>query len=304
MKEKWQKILSVATFVLLVFCVIRIMRLETDIANLKNTVNNAQSMLQSNISAISSNIRYELEQQTSLVSDSGWSTADLDLENKTVVLDCYVVPKTYNPQKTQVSLLCNNTEYPMMLENGRYVAEITLPVTEDIIVSGVNFTEYETISTEKVYWHITPRYDLIPQAQIYYSGSSTHNYDKVISKKYSGYIDIDFEHKTYAKSIEKLDVYMEIDGKEVWHETPELEIMYEDGYISNYRAKIQQNFELERGSTVFMYAVATDNNGWKYRVVLEDATVSEKGNFMPNNDFIQYGADIYDADGELVMKAE
>ncbi len=42
---------------------------------------------------------------------------------------------------------------------------------------------------------------------------------------------------------------------------------------------------------------------WIYRVVLEDATVGEKGNFVPNRDFSQYEADIYDAVGNLVFKS-
>ena len=303
MKDKWQKIISIVCVILLVVCVFRIGGLENEVADLKHQLLNTQSMLQSNISAISSKIRYELEQQSSLVSDSGWNTADLNLKDKTVVMECFVVPKSYNPDKTQASLICNETEYPMTLENGRYVTDINLSITEEITVSGVNFTEDGTISTEKLYWHINPQQDLIPSMLMYYSGSVSQNYDKVITKKYSGHIDIDFEHKGFSKELEKLDVYMLIDDKEVWHGTPQLEMMYDDSYITNYRAEIQQNFEMQRGSKVLMYAEAVDANGWIYRIVLEDATVGEKGNFIPNRDFSQYEADIYDADRNLIFKA-
>ena len=261
-------------------------------------------MLQSNISAISSNIHYELEQQASIVSDSGWDTKDIDFDNKTVVFDCYVIPKSYNPQHTTATILCNGEEVPMTLENGKYTAKITLSMFEDINIDGVNFIDNGIVNTQKLNWHINPKYDLIPTAYIYYSGSWSQDYGETITRKYSGYIDIDFEHKTFSEGIKELKVYMLIDGKEVWSDNPKIETLYNDGYIQSCRADIQQNFELKRGSTILMYAEATDYNGWVYRTILEDATIGEKGNSIPNNDIQQSEADIYDAEGNLLYKAD
>ncbi|MBQ6895771.1 MAG: hypothetical protein IJN69_01000, partial [Oscillospiraceae bacterium] len=158
MKEKWQKILNIASFVLLVVCVVRIGWLENEMSNLRNTMNNEYHMIQNSIDAISSNVRYEMEQAANLLSDSGWNTDGLNIEDKTATFSCYVVPKEYNPQKTAATLICNGTAYPMILQNGRYTAEITIPIFEESTVNNVQFTEDGTIRTQQLDWYINPRY--------------------------------------------------------------------------------------------------------------------------------------------------
>ena len=128
MKDRWQKIFNVVSLILLVVCFMRIGGLKDDIRNLKNDVNNTQSMLQSSIDSISSNVRYEMEQANNLLSDSSWNTGGLDIENKTATLYCYVVPKVYTPEKTVATIMHNGNEIPMTLENGRYVAEFDVPL--------------------------------------------------------------------------------------------------------------------------------------------------------------------------------
>ena len=67
MKDKWQKIINIVILVLLIVCVVRISGMEKELGQLRNTVNNTQSMLQSSINSISSNVRYEMENALSVV---------------------------------------------------------------------------------------------------------------------------------------------------------------------------------------------------------------------------------------------
>ena len=195
MKDRWQKIINILTLLLLIVCFVKIGWLQNDIQNLKNTVNNNRSMLQSSIDSISSNVRYEMEQANNLLSDSSWNTGGLDVENKTATLYCYVVPKVYNPEKTFATIIHNGNEVPMTLENGRYVAEFAVSLFDDCNIENVQFREDGTIRTQQLNWMLNPRYDLVPTAYVYYSGESKQNYEgEKITRSYKGAVEIDFEH--------------------------------------------------------------------------------------------------------------
>lgn len=303
MKEKWQKIFNIVSLVLLIFCAVKISWLQNDIYNLRNTVNNTRSMLQSSIDNISYNVGYELEQANNLLSDSSWNTGGLDVENKTATLYCYVVPKEYNPQKTAASLICNQTEYPMTLENGRYIAEITLPLFEESVINNVQFTEEGTIRTQQLNWYINPRYDMVPTAYINYSGSTRHNYehDKVI-RNFDGSFDINYEHKGMnTGDVKNVEIHVLVDDKEVLTEKPQIEDRVKDDYMSYYTVPFQHSFELEHGSRMVVYLQFSDDNGWIYRTVTEDVTIAEDGTPEENREYIQAEADIYDTDGNKVF---
>ncbi len=302
MKENWQKILNVLSFALLVICFVRIGWIENDIDNLRNTMNNNCSMLQSSIDFISSNVRYEMEQANNLLSDSGWNTDGLNIEEKTAIFNCYVVPKEYNPEKTTAHIICNGTAYPLTLENGRYTAKIALPLFDESGITSVQFTEDGTIRTQQLDWYINPKYDMVPTAYVYYSGESSQSYEGAnITRRYMGALEIDFEHKGFGGEMKDAEIVLLVNGKEEWRHKPVLEELYLDEYISHYVGDIEYSFDLLRGDTVKMYAEITDSNGWVYRSVLEDATIGEKGNPIPNGTEYRAEADIYDAEGNLLF---
>ena len=304
MKEKWPRILNIVSTVLIIVCIVMIFILKNEVNDLKRVINQNQSMLQSNISAISSSLRNELDRQASLINDSGWTVAAIDTENKTVDMDFYVVPKTYSPEKTKASIICNDNEYPMNLENGRYVATIALPLFEQTSVSCVNFNEDGTVRSQELTWHINPRHDVIPDVYMHHYGSMTQNYGKdTITRAYSGNIEIDYDHKLMGKNIENVKVVLAIDGEEIWSDNPKVEVVSTDTYSSHYSVPFEQNFEIKKGAALLVYAEATDQNGWVYRTILEDATISDKGNALSNAP-LSLESDIYDAEGNLIFRAE
>ena len=303
MKDRLQKTLNIVSVVLLAVCLIRIGGLENEIQNLRNDVNNSRSMLQSSISAISSSVGYEMEQANNLLSDSSWNTGSMNTEDKTATLYCYVVPKVYNPQKTVATIMHNGSEVPMTLENGRYTAEIVIPLFEECIIDNVHFDEDGTIRTQQLNWVINPRYDMVPTAYIDYSGSRSQNYKgENITRSYSGSVEIDFEHKGFAGKITDAEIVLLLNGKEQWKYKPLLEETYTDDYITHYKGDIEYSFDIKRGDTVKMYAEFVDENGWRYRTVLEDVTISEKGNPTENREYYHAEAEISDADGNLLFE--
>ena len=302
MNSKWQKIINLLTLLLVAICFVKIVSLQNDIQNLKNNVNNAESMLQSSINSISSSVRYEMEQANNLISDSGWNTYSLNVEDKTATLHCYVVPKVYNPDKTVANIMHNGNEVPMALENGRYVTEIDVPLFENCIIENVQFKEDGTIRTQQLNWSINPRYDMVPTLYANFSGESRQNYEgDKITRTYKGDVEIDFEHKGFVKELGEIEVVLLVNGKEQWRHKPVLEEAYKDEYVTIYMADLEYSFDLKRGDTVKMYTEVVDENGWKYLNILEDCTISEKGNPIHNREHYHADAEIYDTDGNLLF---
>lgn len=302
MKDRWQKVFNIVSILLLSVCVVKISWMNNEITSLKNTMNNEYNMLQSSINSISSNVRYEMEQANNLLSDSSWNTGGLDIENKTATIYCYVVPKVYNPDKTIATIIHNGNEVPMTLKNGRYVAEFAVPLFDDCNIENVQFEEDGTIRTQQLNWVLNPRYDMVPTLYANYSGESRQNYEgEKITRTYKGAVEIDFEHKGFVQKMEEVEVVLLVNGKEQWRHNPVLEEVHKDDYVTIYMADIEYSFDLKRGDTVKMYTEVIDENGWKYCSILEDVTISEKGNPIHNREHYHADAEIYDANGNLLF---
>lgn len=304
MKDKMQTILNVAMLILLVLCFFKINTMQNDITNLRTAMQNMNNSVQNNIGAISNTVRNELEEANHLLSDSSWNTGGLNIEDNTATLACYVVPKVYNPNATDAALICNGKEVPMILADGRYTAELTIPLFEDTTISSVQFAENGTIRTQQLNWVINPHYDMVPTAYIHYSGESGHTYKgDAITRYYRGYAEVDFEHKGFTGMVQDVELVTMINGEVVERSNPVMEKIHGDEYISHYRTPIEQSFRVQQGDTIEMYMTITDTNGWQYRAVLEDVTIGAKGELIENLEHRNAEADIYDANGNLLFAA-
>lgn len=301
MKEKFSAVYKIVCLVLLAVCCVKMLSMQNDIDRLQRDVDNYYSMVNSSIDSISSSVRYQLEEANNLLSDSGWTTEMVDLEEKTAVLSCYVLPKEYSPQDTSAAIICNGREIPMTLEKGSYTAQITLSLFDEVDVTNVQFTENGTVRTQQLNWHINPRYDMVPAAYMDFSGSHHSQFKKEnIAVTYSGFVNIDFEHKGLVEQLETVEVVMLVNDEEIFNSQLPLKPMHSDEYIACYNADLEHSFELKRGDTFKMYAQFCDSNGWVYKRIIEDSTVGEKGNLLSNLKSHYSEADIYDKDGKLL----
>lgn len=304
MKDKIQTILNVAILIMLVLCFFKINTMQNELTNLRTAMHNMNSSVQNNIGAISNTVRNELEEANNLLSDSSWNTGGLNIEDSTAILACYVVPKVYNPDITDAALICNGKEVPMTLANGRYIAELTIPLFEETTISSVQFEEKGTIRTQQLNWMINPHYDMVPTAYIHYSGESGHTYKgDNITRYYRGYAEVDFEHKGFTGIMQDAELVTVINGEVVERNNPVMEETHGDEYASHYRTAIEQSFNVQQGDTIEMYMTITDDNGWQYRAVLEDVTIGAKGELIENLEHRNAEADIYDANGKLLFEA-
>lgn len=313
MKEKWQKILNIFSLVLLIFCAVKISSLENDIANLKNTVNNNNSMLQNSIDNINGSVRYELKQAANLVTDSDYEVISANIENATAALSCYIIPKEYNPDTTAVSLVSNGTEIPMEYENGRYIAEITVPLFDTFSVESVHFIDNGTIRTQKLNWQSDPKEYVLPQITSHASGSVTsRREDGFAERTYNQSIFIDISIPAENIEIVKAELVAETDYKETFRKNLEWAITHTDTEngkpfthgLTTCDATLDEKFEVPFNSNFRMYTELTDNMGLVYRNIIEDVTIADNGEPMDNYNYMGYEADIYTSDGKpLYLKA-
>ncbi|MBQ6853227.1 MAG: hypothetical protein IJO07_03505, partial [Peptococcaceae bacterium] len=216
MNNKLQKLLNIVMVVLLILCFIQINSLHDELNSLRNMVNNSYSSIRNDIAAISSNVRNQMEEANNLLTDSGWSTGGLNIEDKTATVSCYVVPKEYSPKGTVAELICNEKAVPMVLENGKYIAEITIPLFENMKISTVQFTENGVIRTQQLNWSINPRYDLVPSVYMHYSGSTRQGYNgNIVHRTYEGHIELDFAHRGLANISNDAELVILVNGEEV-----------------------------------------------------------------------------------------
>ena len=304
MNNKLQKLLNIVMVVLLILCFMQINSLHDELNSLRNTVNNSYSSIRNDIAAISSNVRNQMEEANNLLTDSGWSTGGLNIEDKTATVSCYVVPKEYSPKGTVAELICNEKAVPMVLENGKYVAEITIPLFENMKISTVQFTENGVIRTQQLGWNISPRYDLVPSVYMHYSGSTRQGYNgNIVHRTYEGHIELDFAHMGLANISNDAELVILVNGEEVERSKRSLEKMYENDYDSGYRTEMAQRLDVQKGDTIKMYMTVVDDNGWQYRSVLEDFTIGEDGAPIEHSEHYHAEADIYDANGNLLFAA-
>lgn len=302
MKEKSQKAFNILILILLVLCLFKMNTMNQEITRLRNTVNSNYNSIQNSINSISNNVRYQMEEANNLLGDSGWNTGGLNMEEKTATISCYMVPKVYNPKETVATIICNNEEVPMTLKDGKYTAELVVSLFERTVIDHVQFKENGTIRTQQLDWSINPRYDLVPAAYMYYSGGTSHSYKgDIITRKYTGYAEVDFAHNGIVKNIKDTEIIMLLNGKEVLCINPDLEQLLDTEDYASYRTRLEHSIEVKEGDTIEMYMTFNDDNGWTYRGVLEDITIGAQGDPIPEHH--QAEADIYDADGNLLFNA-
>ncbi|MBQ7816994.1 MAG: hypothetical protein IJ339_06545 [Oscillospiraceae bacterium] len=275
-------------------------------------MSNYYNMTQSSINSISGNIRYELEQSANLITDSGYEITSVDIENQTATLSCFILPKEFNPEKTTVNIVCNDTEYPMTCNNGKYTADITLPMFHNSHVTAVHLIDNGTVRTQQLNWRVFPKDDMMPQITAHAGGSvSSMRGNGVATRKYSQTVSADIYYPTANFKLESAQIVARIDNKEIYRK----EVEWTDAHSSRgepatpYDAPLDENwimcstefeesFEVPYNSNICIYIEFKDNMGLVYRNMMDDVTIADNGEPINNNIYGGYQSDIYTADGK------
>ena len=158
MKKHLSTIVTVLALVIAVVSQFRISNLQSEMQRMENRLNNSITTMQSNQSNAISYMEQLMEKEASILTNTDFSLGEIDLADKTFVLNGSVTPKEHQPGVTEAFLTVNGKTHPMQLTNGTYTLRLDLPLFEEARVEKVEFHEGDVIRTETLDELWSPRY--------------------------------------------------------------------------------------------------------------------------------------------------
>lgn len=302
MKKHISTIMTVLALGIAVVSQFRISGLESEIQQMENRLSNSISMMQSDQSAAISHMQEMMEKEASIITYTDFSLGEMNLTNKSFVLNGSVTPKEHQPGLTEAFLTVNETAYPMELTNGSYTVQVSLPLFEEVKVSKVEFHEGDIVRTETLTEQWSPRYELLPQVHGRLSGSGRGSASNGIYTWHrEGEIRVSIEGKGQNIDEYFVSIIEELDGVEVGR--TEIPLTGTEGN-QTFNHTIDRDFNIPFGSTLELLAEVVDSNGLHYRVVLEHWSVNEKGENIEDDLFgvRDLFEKISDADGNILYE--
>ncbi len=317
MKKHIPTIISIVSCLLTLLCVFRISALENRLNSLQNNVNNMQSVLRSEIQNISINVQNSLEEGNNLLSTSSYTLENADLSSGIVDLNCIVTLKEFEPDGTTAVITCNDQDYPMDLKNGDFVAKFPVSVFGESQVTQVSFTKDGVIRTQALNWYINPRHQFVPNMYAQFSGTSTGTVSgaNTYNIRKSGTLNVTVEQKGGLDyDVDQLDLVRYINGAEVeridllseapkegtayFGKTPSASIISHDPF--ELQTNLDSNFSCPFGSSMILVVEMSDGSGYIHRTIIDEAKISDKGQW--DNSGLWHGAEsnIYDSEGNLL----
>lgn len=327
---------ALVVFLLYAVCIHRISKLENTVNGLQNTLNANMNDISRSISHIYNNIDSKLEEKANLLSSYDSAYGRINIENKTVLLEYSVVPKEYNPDTTTAALICNDAEYPMQLENGKFITQIALPIFEYSSVTAVKLIDNGIIHTQAL------RSDFMPYHEVISELNTGHDGRRIISKKdnayvvtYNGQLEINFNQAkfgSYGEIAEEIYLIERIDGKTIAktnvpkstkpsalhndYGSYATEVETSAGAIMvneendcaheniTYYYPMEHEVSIPAGSTYELYIVVTDSLGLRHVQLLEKIVTDINGNSPQSADLYSTAAAIYDASDNLLYSPD
>ena len=312
MKKNTSTIIAAISCFLVVVCLFQISGLKQQIRYLDNNINNRFSNIDSFANNIYANVENQLNEQAKLMTSSDWTLGEVDIGTKMATMHVAVAPKEYRPDTTTAILICNDTEYPMSLKNGEYIASLSLPLFERSVLGKVLLVDNGVVQTESLNWDITPRFDFLPELEARFVGNTqSSSKNGATTWKLNGEVQIHLYQKENGVSVQSISMLEYIDGKEMsktniplnttpssrYGGTPERAVSavyVSDSYPdsanpSDFYYLLDKSFDVPNVSELKLYIEMVDSYGLHYRIPL-DYNHAGRGT----------GASIYDENGKLL----
>lgn len=319
MKKNLSTIIAVITCAAVGVCIFQNVSLKRKLSDMERNLSSQMSNVDAGISDIYANIDSHLAKQDNLlaVREQFYDVLDMDVDKKTVTVRYTIVPKEYKENVTTAVLVCNDTEYPMTFEDGKFAAEVLLPLFEESRISEVRFAEDDTVRVQGLDWYISPDYDLFPN--VYVNGFSvdpvtTEKKDSMIICEFGGEFEIQLEQKNAHPEVQSVYLLPYIDGEE--QKKIQLPINTTSEWAPNneehaeevwdgaaeripgqFYCVVDETFKVPYSSTLDLYIEVVDENGLRYRAAAYCLEVDRTGNFSGTGSAGE-AAGIYSEDGK------
>ena len=326
MKKHFSTIVTVLALIIAVVSQFRISNLKSEMQRMENRLNNSITTMQSNQSNAISYMEQLMEKEASILTNTDFSLGEMDLADKTFVLNGSVTPKEHQPGVTEAFLTVNGKTHPMQLTNGTYTLQLDLPLFEEARVEKVEFHEGDVIRTETLDEQWSPRYELLPHVNGRLGGSGRGSATNgVYTWNREGEIRVSVEGKGQVIDVRSVSILEVLDGVEIGRTEipltstesnrgnnakeepapPPTSGTQVDGAETFYHS-VDREYNIPFGSTLELIAEVVDGNGLRYRTILEYWAVNEKGepvddDFLGLRDLFEK---ILDADGNILYEVD
>ncbi len=263
---------------------------------LLSELNDKQSKLNSTLSNLSSQIAGIQNSLSSLSSKTNMNylasiSADygtvLKEENK-VEVHFSILPKEYDPKKTNVFLYCNEEKTKMTIKDGFFTATVFLNLFEHTVIDKI-VIEDTTIRTEMLNYTINP----IISALMHLGGRLQFGSTATAKQGIFSYTLDKMDAVAYIVgerplNIATVEAFATIDDVEVnrytlYYNEDETKAKYANTstvYCAAYSAKVSDVYEIPYGQTLKLYVEVTDTDGYKIRNIIECIIISSKGKIL------------------------
>ncbi len=314
-----KNILPLFLAVLLIIALVQIAELEEQVGSLSGTVSVQMDNMRHEISNISYSVDRSLGEANSLLAGSEYSLTGFDLDDRTVQMTCTVSPKEYQPGITAAYLLYSGKEYKMWEENGVYTAELTLPLFEETTVDTVRFEENGIARTESLDWTVNPREEYIPYVSVQPSAGMVTGPQKdqngriTAPRTYDWEVSIRLDRNDDSVGVQSITLIEFMNGEEIERTDIPLNTVREsdDPNVapvapvgkaaenpSQFFYSLEKTVDITEECVYEMYVEVVDSYGLHHRVQIDRYADGEEWDAVYGD-----GADIYDADGNLLYDA-
>lgn len=213
----------------LIFCLVQINDLKNDIYNLTNSINRISQQVEYDMSNMYQNVQNMLEEEENQLTEASWELTEFDTEHRTAVLECTVIPKEYQLHSTVVKLMGEN-EVILDYEDGKFHAEIEIPLFETTHFEQIVLIQQDEIHTQKLDWFIDPKTEALIHPNVSCSGRGRGTYGKSeYTWKTESTINIHIEHQKEF-DIQNIELVEVLDGKEIHRTSVDLSREGQRGY--------------------------------------------------------------------------
>ena len=313
-KENVPIVISIVCCVLVFGCWIRIGNLQNKIENMESNLVSQVSQIEASVNNISYQVSHTLEEQTNLLEDIQFTYEIKDTKQKTVQVTCQLVPKEYQEGVTTAVLLSGAQEYPLTLQENRFVGTFEVPLLEHTDIDTVQLQEGATIRSQEMQESIYPIQDCLPQVTaLFYGENGIPKSGNGVLHTMNGEIEIRVDTYAQKQVVQSIDMIEFMDKKEIkrtqipldnhtsqrestsMEPEPTAEAVSAE-YPSQFYYPVEQSTEVQQGSTYEVWIDVTDIYGFHHKVCL-----LQQGGTMESmdTDFSEQ-ASIYDADGNVI----
>jgi hypothetical protein len=298
MKDWLKRILVTALCITLVISMVRIQNLKEE---LERETRNLQSQIQSmesRMNSIYNNVDEMLEKEASLLTFNAWKIKSIDVEKETAMVDISIIPKEYQAGMTEAVLQVGSQEYPMIMEDGQYRAEIETALFDSCEIEAVVLRDSTYTRTEYLGWSIHPRYDMLPDVSAHMTGSWSFGPK---GKSYNtlscdGDIRVRIEGKEDVAAVQSVHLLTVLDGK-----VQDRTAIPSDEY-GEYTIACKESYEVPFGSRFEMVVEMVDKHGLVYRNTVERWSSDKTGQSIDDTmDWLGRSAAIYNKEGKLLF---